>query len=150
MYDAIKGMVESSPYSGCCCGDIIHVHGWMASLLPLYLKNYFANEPLFENSKIVTSVYNQGFEGNLADNCVDKIKFDGIEEEQFSDLTEPNYTNLMKVAINHSDALIIGSDDLPAELSKVLMETDKPVLKYHSKEDFSEAYLDFYQNQVLD
>ena len=130
--------------------DIIHVHGWMASLLPLYLKNYFANEPLFENSKIVTSVYNQGFDGNLADNCVEKIKFDGIEEEQFSDLTEPNYTNLMKVAINHSDALIIGSDELPAELSKVLMETDKPVLKYHSKEDFSEAYLDFYQNQVLD
>lgn len=130
--------------------DIIHVHGWMASLLPLYLKNYFADEPLFENSKVVTSVYNNGFGGELASNCVDKIKFDGIAEDQFDDLKVPNYTNLMKVAIDNSDAMIIGSDELPAELSKVLMETDKPVLKYHSKEDFSEAYLDFYQNQVLD
>ncbi|PQB05661.1 glycogen/starch synthase [Aureitalea marina] len=130
--------------------DIIHVHGWMASLLPLYLKNYFSNEPLFENSKVVTSVYNHGFNGDLAADCVDKIKFDGIEQDQIEDLKEPNYTNLMKVAINNSDALIIGSEELPAELSKVLMETDKPVLKYHSKEDFSEAYLDFYQNQVLD
>lgn len=27
--------------------DIIHVHGWMASLLPLYLKKFYADEPLF-------------------------------------------------------------------------------------------------------
>ncbi len=33
--------------------DIIHVHGWMASLLPLYLKKYYADEPLFADSKIV-------------------------------------------------------------------------------------------------
>ncbi len=45
--------------------DIIHVHGWLASFLPLYLKTYYNNEPLFENSKIVTSVYNQGFENSL-------------------------------------------------------------------------------------
>jgi len=36
--------------------DIIHVHGWMASLLPLYLNTYYKNEPLFKDSKIVTSV----------------------------------------------------------------------------------------------
>lgn len=45
--------------------DIIHVHGWLASLLPLYLKNYYGNEPLFKDAKIVTSVYNSGFEGSL-------------------------------------------------------------------------------------
>ena len=32
--------------------DIIHVHGWMASLFPLYLKTYYKDEPVFENSKI--------------------------------------------------------------------------------------------------
>ena len=41
--------------------DIIHVHGWLASLLPLYLKEYYKDEPLFNESKIVTSVYNQSF-----------------------------------------------------------------------------------------
>ena len=46
--------------------DIIHVHGWMASLLPLYiLKCYYADEPLFADSKIVTSVYGLSFEGAL-------------------------------------------------------------------------------------
>ena len=27
--------------------DIIHVHGWIASLMPLYLKQYYKDEPLF-------------------------------------------------------------------------------------------------------
>ena len=37
--------------------DIIHVHGWIASLMPLYLKQYYKDEPLFSKSKVVTSIY---------------------------------------------------------------------------------------------
>ena len=36
--------------------DIIHLHGWFTSLFPLYLKTYYKDEPLFAESKIVTSV----------------------------------------------------------------------------------------------
>ena len=52
--------------------DIIHVNGWLASLLPLYLKEFYKNEPLFTESKIVTSVYNQKFEGTLDQNMINK------------------------------------------------------------------------------
>ena len=44
--------------------DIIHVHGWMASLLPLYIKEYYSDEPLFSESKIITSVYNKDLKAN--------------------------------------------------------------------------------------
>ena len=54
--------------------DIIHVHGWLAALLPLYLKEYFKDEPLFAESKIVTSVYNQSFDGSLNKEMIEKIK----------------------------------------------------------------------------
>ncbi len=129
--------------------DIIHVHGWLASFLPLYLRNYYGTEPLFENSKIVTSIYNQGFDGTLNDNVKEKILFDGIEEESIEELDDPNYVNMMKVAVKNSDAAIIGSDELPEELENFLNNLDKPVLKYHKKEEFSEAYLDFYQSNLL-
>jgi len=129
--------------------DIIHVHGWLASFLPLYLRNYYGTEPLFENSKIVTSVYNQGFDGTLNNKVMEKILFDGIEEESIEELKDPNYTNLMKVAVKNSDAAIIGSEEIPEELEEYLNNLDKPVLKYHKKEDFSEAYLDFYESKVL-
>jgi starch synthase len=129
--------------------DIIHVHGWLASFLPLYLQKYYENEPLFENSKIVTSVYNHGFKGTLQDNVMDKILFDGIPEKDVALLKEPTYENMMKIAIDNSDAIIIGSEELPEGLTAYLKDLGKPVLKFHKIEDIEAAYLDFYQSQVL-
>jgi len=130
--------------------DIIHVHGWLASFLPLYLRTYYDKEPLFENSKIVTSVYGKGFEGKLSPEVTNKLMFDDIKEENIQELKEPDYINLMKVAIKYSDALIMGSDEIPEDLSNYLKELEMPVLKYHKKEEFSEAYLDFYLSKVLE
>ena len=36
--------------------DIIHIHGWVSTLLPLYLRSYYKDEPIFSESKIITSV----------------------------------------------------------------------------------------------
>jgi starch synthase len=130
--------------------DIIHVHGWLASFLPLYLKTYYSNEPLFENSKIVTSLYNQGFDATLNKDIVEKIKFDDIPEEVVAHLTEPNYFNVMKTAMDHSDAVIVASNEIAPEFEAYLKTVEKPVLKYHNKEELEHAYLDFYQSKVLD
>ncbi|RDK88770.1 glycogen/starch synthase [Marinirhabdus gelatinilytica] len=129
--------------------DIIHVHGWLASFLPLYLRTYYSNEPLFENSKIVTSVYNQGFEGTLNEKLTDKIGFDGVAEEKIAALKKPDYVNVMKVALENSDAAIVNSEEIPKALKEHLDAMDKPVLPYQNNETIEEAYLDFYQNKVL-
>ncbi|MCB0457705.1 MAG: glycogen/starch synthase [Flavobacteriaceae bacterium] len=129
--------------------DIIHVHGWLASFLPLYLKTYYNNEPLFETSKIVTSLYNPGFQGTLDIKLIDKIKFDGIAEATISHLANPTYFNVMKTAMDHSDAVIISSNELSEDFKNYLKNYDKPVLNFHKMEEFSEAYLDFYQSKVL-
>ncbi|MFT4668489.1 MAG: starch synthase [Flavobacteriaceae bacterium] len=129
--------------------DIIHVHGWLASFLPLYLRNYYGNEPLFENSRIVTSVYNQSFDGELNANTIDKIQYDAIDDDAIEHLKKPNYVNLMKVAIENSDAVILGSTEIPEELKGFIEKMDIPVLKYHNMDDFSQAYLDFCREKVL-
>ena len=119
--------------------DIIHVHGWLASLLPIYLKEYYKDEPLFTDSKIVTSIYNQSFEGTLNKDMINKIKFDNIDEGSVNILKEPNYNNIMKVAVDYSDALIIGSEEIPKELQDYINDSEKPFLNYHSPETFAEA-----------
>ena len=52
--------------------------GWH-QLLPLYIKEYYSEEPLFSESKIVTSVYDKDFEGSLNTDLAEKklnlIKF---------------------------------------------------------------------------
>ncbi|MBT8260224.1 MAG: glycogen/starch synthase [Flavobacteriaceae bacterium] len=128
--------------------DIIHVHGWLASLLPLYLKEYYKDEPLFTNSKIVTSLYNQSFDDTLNEEMINKIKFDNISEEAITTLVKPSYSNIMKVAIDYSDALIIGSEEIPSELEKHLENSNKPTLDYQGLDTFAEAYTAFY-NKVL-
>jgi len=129
--------------------DIIHVHGWMASLLPLYLKKYYADEPLFAESKIVTSVYNKGFEGTLDKGMMDKIKFDGIDQEDVASLETPNYSNLLKVAVDHSDAIVVASEELPDDLKDHIASLSQPVLPHVSIFEFEEAYTNFYQTKVL-
>jgi starch synthase len=129
--------------------DIIHVHGWLASLLPLYLKEYYKDEPLFTESKIVTSLYNQSFEDTLDKTMIDKIKFDNVDENAIKILEKPSYNNIMKVAIDYSDALIVGSQDIPKELQDYLKKCDKPVLEYQEPDMFAEAYTEFYTTKVL-
>lgn len=129
--------------------DIIHVHGWMASLLPLYLKQYYADEPLFADSKIVTSVYGKGFEGDLDENMQKKINFDGVSEEKIQALSTPNYNNLLKVAVDFSDAVILATEDLPEDLEKHIANLQKPVLPYVPLQEFEEAYANFYTTEVL-
>jgi len=129
--------------------DIIHVHGWLASLLPLYLKQFYKDEPLFNESKIVTSVYNQSFEDTLNKDMINKIAFDNINTDAVKVLEKPTYNNLMKVAIDNSDALIIGSEEIPTELETYLKDSKKPVLDFKAKDEFAEAYTEFYNTSVL-
>ena len=129
--------------------DIIHVHGWMASLLPLYLKKYYADEPLFDASKIVISVYGKSFEGELDKDMVKKIAFDGIDEDSIAQLQTPSYNNLLKVAVDHSDAVILATEEISEDLLSHISNLEKPVLPYVSLQEFEDAYANFYNTEVL-
>ncbi|WP_417884828.1 glycogen/starch synthase [Zunongwangia sp.] len=129
--------------------DVIHVHGWLAYMLPLYLKHYYGNEPLFKGTKIVTSIYNENFEGTLNSEMRDKILFDGMEKRDLKHLKEPSFENLAKTAADNSDAVIIGSDDLSDGLIDYLKKINKPLLPYKPREEFSQAYQDFYLTKVF-
>lgn len=129
--------------------DIIHINGWLASLLPMYLRNYYGNEPLFKESKIITSVYNQSFDGTLDSEMMKKVLFDGLEDDTVEHLRTPNYTNIMKVAIDNSDGIIYGGEDVPEELQSYISEKDLPTLEYKSREVFAQAYQTFYLKDIL-
>ncbi|WP_369048074.1 glycogen/starch synthase [Tenacibaculum sp. UWU-22] len=129
--------------------DIIHVHGWMASLLPLYLREFYNDEPLFAESKIVTSLYNDGFSNSLNNKLTDKVKYDNINEEKLKTLATPTHTNILKSAIENSDAVIIASEELSDEIKAFIEATETPILAFQTEEELTEAYLNFYENKVL-
>ena len=129
--------------------DIIHVHGWMASMLPVYMKHYYKDEALFAETKIVTSVYSQSFEGSLDKEMINKVKYDGIPAEDIAFLETPNYENIIRTSTMHSDAIIIASENLSADLTKFIESSGKPFLPFVPKDQFAQAYTEFYKSTVL-
>ena len=129
--------------------DIIHIHGWMASLLPLYLREYYSDEPLFADSRIVTSIYGRGYKGTLNEKLREKIAFDQIPPERIEILSTPTYNNLLKVAVDYSDAVIFAANDISEDLQEYVANLQKPVLPYVSSQEFEEAYANFYSTKVL-
>ena len=121
----------------------------MTAMLPIYLKQYYKNEALFSETKIVTSVYSQSFEGTLDVGMINKVKFDGVPVDEIVDLTIPNYENIIRTTVKHSDAVIIASENLSSSLTKFIESSGKPFLPFASKDGFAEAYTDFYKNVVL-
>ncbi|MFT6066034.1 MAG: starch synthase [Paraglaciecola sp.] len=137
-----KGVVETVKKLN-WAPDVIHIHGWLASLLPLYLREFYKEEPLFIESKIITSVYNSGFDGSLNEGLANKVKFDLHESDKIATIQTPNHINILKSAIENSDAIIHGSETIDEELSSFIEENKMPVLEYQL-ENLKESYLNFY------
>lgn len=126
--------------------DIIHVHGWLAAMLPIYMKHYYKDEALFSETKIISSVYGQSFDGTLDTELINKVKFDGVPQDAIADLESPDYENIMKASILHSDGVIIASENVSPSLTKFIESSGKPFLPFAPKEAFAAAYTSFYKN----
>lgn len=128
--------------------DIIHCHGWFTGLVPLYVKTYLKDNPLFSDSKLIFSVYDNAFEGELNKNIFKKLKFDGISEKDLKTYKNTGYKDIIKGAVSYSDAIIIGSENTDPDLEKFARASKKPMLGYQNKENYIDSYNDFY-NKIL-
>lgn len=137
-----RGVLETVKKLG-WAPDLIHCHGWMTSLIPLYLKTSYKNEPLFEKSKIVTSIYNDCFEGSLNEDFAKKALMDGVSEDDLASFINPSHNGLCKGAAAWADGVILASK----EASKMKDEIEGPVLDYQG-DDYIDAYNEFY-NEIL-
>ncbi len=124
--------------------DIVHCHGWITALVPLYLRKAYQDDPLYNHSRIIYSVYNDEFNKPLENRFREKLMMEGIENEDVRILETPNFENLTQLALQMSDAIILGSKDINKKIVNYIKTTKKPVLEYKSEEDYIEAYSEFY------
>ena len=124
--------------------DIVHCHGWMTSLVPLYIKTSYSKDPVFENVKVVYSLYNNEFEGKLNKDLIKKAYMEGMDKDRVKEFSETCFVGLNKAAINCSDAVIKGSENLNKDLQSVFDDFNGPKLDYQSPEEYINAYSDFY------
>lgn len=128
--------------------DLVHCHGWFTSLVPLYLKKAYREDPLFADSKVVFSVYNNAFEKPLNQAFLTKSIIDGVTREDVSVIADPSYPNLIALAAKFSDGMVQGSPVLNDQALQAIKSSGKPFLEYQSTEDYIENYSKFY-HQII-
>lgn len=126
--------------------DVIHCHGWMTALTPLYIKKVYADDPCFKNSKIVYSVYNDDFNNKFDNRFSDKLMLEGIEDSDIEAIKnqEVNFEDLTKLAMKYSDGVVQGSETINSELIKAAQESSLPFLQYQPADNYIDSYNEFY------
>jgi starch synthase len=144
-----RGVLETVKKLG-WAPDVIHCHGWMNAFVPLYIKKVFNEDPIFANSKVIFSVYNTGFNGELNKDFGNKAILDGVDLEDVADLKTPSSKEVYKHAIKWSDGVIIGSEGIDSELDQYIKDSQKPMLSFQNEDSYIEEYNNFYDSVLSD
>ncbi len=142
-----KGVLDTVKKLG-WAPDIIHTHGWFSALLPMFVRTSYKDNPLFGDSKIIMSLYDDGFSEAFVDSFIQKIKMNGIPDEVLKYYDKANYVSLMKGAIDYADAFIVSEDNVNPELLEHVQAGGKPILEYQGEENYFDAYNQFY-DQII-
>lgn len=124
--------------------DIIHCQGWISHILPLYLKKAYIDDPIFSNCKIVTSLYNEVLDESFSNEFKDRLISANIKESDVKHMTNPTGTNLAKLAVDYSDGIILGSDNLSSEILDYCKKSNLPILPYNESAIEDGSYIDDY------
>ncbi len=143
-----KGVIETVKKLG-WSPDVIHCHGWMAALLPALIKKTYKDDPLFSESKVVVSLYNDQFSETMDHRLAEKLMLDGFDSSEIAGLKEPSYENLMKYAISHSDGVIITHESVNPALTKFASTLKVPVIEEFGTNEHAEVCSNFYDEVLL-
>ena len=97
------------------CADILHLHDWQNSLIPVYLKNTYPDKSFYKNMKCVLTIHNIGYQGIFAKEEFGKL---GLNEGLFNINGIEFYgkINLLKGGIVFSDVINTVSPTYACEI----------------------------------
>lgn len=128
---------------------VIHCHGWMTSLAPLYLKTAYKKEPVFGYSKVIYTAQADQFNETLHPNFAKKAMISNeIKDKDFELFKAGTNTALTRGGSKYADVVVVGSENISDEIASDLKPSKtRKVVKYDDvwKEDVS-SLLDIYKS----
>ena len=128
--------------------DVIHCHGWLSMLMPIYLKGMYAKDPHFTDTKVVYSLYNDGFEKNWDPRFSEKLKFEGFSDDIVNKLQDTSLENITKVMVEYVDGLNVGSDELKPSLQAIFDEASCLKQAYVPEENQNKVLSEFFDKVI--
>jgi starch synthase len=130
--------------------DVIHCHGWLTGLMPMLLKTHYAGEPIFENSKVIYSAYQEeSFEGAIIENFKEfVITNTGVSESDLAPFGNGTEEEINIGGLRYADAITIGSEDISEPILKEFESRKVEKLPFTNNEDILIKYADFVKSFV--
>lgn len=141
-----KGAIETVKKLG-WMPDVVHCFGWMSSLVPMYLKTSYKEDPMFKNTKVVYSVYENCFSETLHKDLKTKALMPEMDANDTALLKDGTCSSLHINAINYSDAVIKADENIDNAVMKFLSkQSDKNIVENfnHDEIDF-DTFVQFYE-----
>ncbi len=129
------------------CPDVIHCHGWMSALAPLYIKTAYKDDPPFSGAKVIYSAYGEqpapmpaeDFRRSLLFRDVDESFLDSIDV----DFSAPDVLN--RLAVRFSDGFVQAEEGACSEILAYARTCGVPCLENPGMESLAAIYGDFYE-----
>lgn len=134
-----KGALETVKKLG-WAPDVVHCHGWMSALVPVYLKTTYKDDPTFKNSKVVYSVYDNSFTEKLNSDFARKAIMNGMSAKHTDVFKGGDCDSLHIGAIAYSDAVVFGGEETSEEVINFAKDSEKPLLEYENTADYDNYY----------
>ncbi|MDU1904140.1 MAG: glycogen/starch synthase [Dysgonomonas sp.] len=117
--------------------DVIHCHGWMTALTPLYIKTAFADDPCFKDTKVVYSLYNDDFKVPFPEKFASKLKLAGITDKDVKDIAGApvDYVKLTDFAMKYSDGVVQCEETVNPALLEYIEKNKLQFLPYQGSRE---------------
>jgi starch synthase len=110
------------------------------------LKKVYHEDPIFTESKVVLSIYNEGSDQVFNEDTRSKVIVPGIRNKDLETINPANGINLAKLAIQYANGIILGSEEIVPELKELISGSSLKVLPYIDVNDPESAYIKDYKN----
>jgi len=146
-----KGVMETVKKLG-WAPDIVHCNDWMTSLIPMYMKTTYKNDPIFQNAKTVFTVYDTPFEYKFGVDLLQKVKMMDIEDEMLTALSSTDYEGFIKIGATYADATIKSEYEFKNGLNALFASLEKKdeflIDTIEKDNNFEESYYNLYNDLV--
>ncbi len=123
--------------------DIVHCHDWITSLIPLYLKTSFQQDPIFQHTKVVFNMYNTAFPEKFHASFTQKASTQNMPKDLLAAHPTVGFAELMQLGAQYADVVVRAEEFKNSSLTKLLAEKEIPHI--HNDEEGITAYHQIYQ-----
>jgi starch synthase len=128
--------------------DVIHCHGWMSMLMPIYIKGVYSKDPHFADTRVVYSLYDDCFDKNWDSRFADKLKFEGFSDEITEKLQDTSPENITKVMVEYADGVNIASESIKPWMQTIFDDATCLKQAYVPEENQNKVLSEFFDKVI--